>query len=517
MTTPLRRLASGVLVLLALGIVLRGPRLLPPRPVTGTLVGRRPALRPDYDGVTVPPNLAPLNFVVGEPGREFCVMVRGAAGSPLTVRSRTAKICFPRRPWRRLLAANRGERLTVRLAARQPGGGWQEFAPLTVRVAEEEIDPYLTYRLITPIYSLYSRVSIHQRDLRGATDRLVCHGRYFARGCVNCHSFAGYRTGTMSLGVRGDVYGNGTLLVQGGGARKLDAVWCCSSWHPSGRLAAYSMNRVRQFFHAAQPEQKDVIDLDSDVVVYTVGSHVVTTAPALADPRRLETYPAWSPDGRYLYFCSAPLLWKPGESGISPRYREVRYDLRRVAYDARTGTWGAAETVLSAAATGRSILLPRVSPDGRFLLFCMCDYGCFPIYQPSSDLYLMDLASRRYRRLELSSDRSESWHCWSSNGRWIAFSSKREDGLFTRTYLSHVDASGAVSGPLVLPQEDPTLYDRQVQTYTVPEFTREPVRVARRALSVAARTRGAKLQMPDISMTRKRPAAESPYSGAPAH
>ena len=138
-------------------------------------------------------------------------------------------------------------------------------------------------------------------------------------------------------------------------------------------------------------------------------------------------------------------------------YEKLKYDLRRISYDVATDQWGQAETVLSAEETGQSILLPRISPDGRFLVFCMCRYGCFPVYQPSSDLYLMDLATRQYRKLAINSEFSESWHSWSSNSRWIAFSSKRQGGLFTRTYLSYVDQAGTAHKPFVLPQQDPSL------------------------------------------------------------
>ena len=158
---------------------------------------------------------------------------------------------------------------------------------------------------------------------------------------------------------------------------------------------------------------------------------MVKTTPALAQKDRLETYPAWSPDGRFLYFCSAPLTWTD-RNVIPAQYDQIKYDLVRVAYDVHRDAWGPAETILSAQDTGLSILEPRISPDGRWLLFCMCKYGCFPVYQQSSDLYLIDLeAAERtgryeYRRLEVNSDESESWHSWSSNSRWIAFSSKRE-------------------------------------------------------------------------------------------
>jgi hypothetical protein len=89
----------------------------------------------------------------------------------------------------------------------------------------------------------------------------------------------------------------------------------------------------------------------------------------------------------------------------------------------------------------------------------------------------MDLETRRMRRLEINSDQSDSWHCWSSNSRWIVFSSKRRDQLFTRPYFSHVDQQGHCSKPFLLPQRDPRFYDAFVKTYNLPEFVRDPVTV----------------------------------------
>ena len=276
-----------------------------------------------------------------------------------------------------------------------------------------------------------------------------------------------------------------------------------TAWHPSGRLVVYSLNKVRQFFHAGREETRDVVDLDSDLVCYEVGAEAAKTAAGMADPDRLETYPTWSPDGRSLYFCRAPILWSDRSALPPEHYEAVRYDLMRISYDLETDTWGEAETVLSSDETGLSILLPRVSPDGKYLLFCMCRYGCFPIYQPGSDLYLMDLDSGQYRRLEINSDRSESWHSWSSNGRWFVFSSKRRDGIFTRSYLSYLDEAGTVHKPFLLPQEDPTFYDSCFKTYSVPEFTTEPVRVSPKELAEAASTaQPLEVSMPDVSMTR---------------
>jgi len=183
------------------------------------------------------------------------------------------------------------------------------------------------------------------------------------------------------------------------------------------------------------------------------------------------------------------VLWKDRDKIPPENYDKLKYDLRRIRYDARNNSWGRVETVLSAEQTGLSILLPRISPNGRFLLFCMCDYGCFPTFQPSSDLYIMDLSTGRYQSIAVNSKYSESWHSWSSNSRWIAFSSKRQDGLFTRTYISYIDDNGKAHKPFVLPQRDPIYYDSLLKTYSVPELVNDRVRVSKSLLGRAARNK----------------------------
>jgi len=245
---------------------------------------------------------------------------------------------------------------------------------------------------------------------------------------------------------------------------------------------------VRQFFHASGMEIRDVIDLDSVMLYYDIEEEEVKTDEGFSDIERLETYPTWSPDGRYLYFCSAAILWTDRNKVPPKNYDKVKYDLRRITYDVATDTWGEQETVLSSEETGLSILEPRISPNGRFLLFCMSKYGCFPVFQPSSDLYMMDLNTGEYRKLGINSRFSESWHSWSSNNRWIVFSSKRRGGLFTRLYISHVAEDGTVYKPFILPQKDPLFYDSYLETFSVPELITGPVTVSSRALARAVRS-----------------------------
>jgi dipeptidyl aminopeptidase/acylaminoacyl peptidase len=303
-------------------------------------------------------------------------------------------------------------------------------------------------------------------------------------GCINCHTFRQNRPDPMILQVR-EVPGKtrfGMVMTRNGHAEKIDTRTRFNrrsagfmSWHPNGTMAAFSTNHFGMYIHSSG-FLREVFDFASDLGIYHFDTSTVTTTPAISDPVRYENFPTWSPDGEYLYFCSAPDL--PVE-----RYQELRYDLMRIGYDAATGEWGELETVLSADETHLSITQPRISPDGRFLLFCMSDYGNFAVYQPSSDLYMMDTATGRWWRPDaLNSDRCESWHTWSSNSRWIVFSSKRLDGLYSRPFMSHIAPDGQVGKPVLLPQEDPRYYDSLLKTYNVPELVTAPVQIDREEL-----------------------------------
>jgi hypothetical protein len=451
------------------------------------VVAALPQIRPDHTGVTIPANIAPLNFFIDEGGDRFFVELSSSVGGSIEIASRSPDIVIPHEPWRRLLATNRGEMLRIRVFV-QRSQQWHRYKMITNQIAKHDIDAYLAYRLIDPVHQMWREVSIQQRELATYQESTVLDGMSFAESCVNCHSFVNNDPTRMCIGMRSRKYGDATLLVDRGEAKKVGTKFGYTAWHPSGRLAVYSMNMSWQFFHTAGAEVRDVIDMDSALAYYVVENESVAKVPGASDKLRLETYPAWSPDGRWLYYCSAPMLWSNTDAELPARYMEVRYDLMRVSYDPATGQWGDPETVLSAEETEMSILLPRISPDGRFLLFCMCRYGCFPIYQPSSDLYMMDLSTGEYRPLDINSEFAESWHSWSSNSRWIAFSSKRQGGLFTRCFLSFVDENGVAHKPFMPPQKDAQFYDSFLKTVSVPELINGPVPVSAKTLSRVARS-----------------------------
>jgi dipeptidyl aminopeptidase/acylaminoacyl peptidase len=172
---------------------------------------------------------------------------------------------------------------------------------------------------------------------------------------------------------------------------------------------------------------------------------------------------------------------------------DLRYNIFKKSFNPETFEFGPSEAVLRAdtlrsyvaqsnsadetIAPG-SAVLPRISPDGRFLLFTLASYGYFHIWHHDADLWLMDLQSGAVRRLdEVNSDDTESYHSWSSNGRWIVFSSRRDDGSFTRPFFAHVGPDGRCGKPFELPTADPNYHRQFLRCYNIPEFMRGPVTI----------------------------------------
>jgi hypothetical protein len=451
-------------------------------PEKAQLVSRRPVLYPDYAGTVIAPNIAPLNFEIKESGVRFLARITGEKGGSVEVSSHDGKIVFPARAWKQLIGQNRGAALSVTITVQDGDGTCRRFDAVRIDVAREDVDRYIVYRLIPPLDHYYLNMGIYQRDLEGFSERPVIENQNFSigrNGCVNCHSFRRNRPDRMSLQVRTADFGRPMVVIKDGVPRTVDtsasgfskSPAAFNEWHPDGRYIAYSVNTVMPVEHMIG-EHRDAWDQDSDLAVYDTDTNQVSTTHDIADPDRRETWPAWSADGRTLYFCSAPQLpWT--------QMQEVKYDLMRISFDAATGTFGRRETVLSAADSGKSAAQPRESPDGRWLLFLLANYGNFPIFQPTSDLYVIDLKSGQRKPLTaLNSRWSASWHSWSSSGRWIAFASKREGGVLARIYFSYFDRNGEAHKPFVMPQEDPSFYESYTLTYNVPELIIAPVPVS---------------------------------------
>jgi len=436
-----------------------------------------PSIIPDYTDLVIPPNIAPLNFKLTEAADEASLRIVPDSGDPIDLKSGDGSFRIPIKAWKKMLAKNRGRSLAMRIRVKKEGR-WREFEPIINRISTEPIDPFLAYRLINPAFSLWSSMGLYQRNLETFEQKPILINRLTQHNCMNCHNFRNNDPDCMLMHLRSGP-GSGTLIRWKGGIRKVNTATGFNkagsypSWHPDGNIIAFSANSLTMFFHACG-ESRDVLDSGSDLVLYLIDKNTITADPGIADPNRMETFPCWSPDGRQLYFCAADQI---NDSGKGVVYSNIHYDLMRIAYDAATGSWGKPETVLASKQAGGSITIPRVSPDGRFLLFTLADYGNFPVYLKSADLVLLDLKTGKARRLECNSGQTDSFHSWSSNGRWFVFSSKRLDGLCARPFFSYITRDGAVSKPFLLPQEDPGFYETFLKTYNVPELVRGPIEV----------------------------------------
>jgi hypothetical protein len=444
-------------------------------------VERQPVISPDYTNTTLPPNIAPTNFIIKEPASAYFVRVSSEQGKDIDIFSRSPNIRIPLKPWKQLLNQNRSRPLIITIFIRDSDGVWSRFAPIENHIAQEEIDSHLVYRLMKPLYQYWDKLGIYQRDLTSFDERPIVLNTAMGKNCVNCHSFHNYNPDQMIFHMRAGAVGTSMILAYDGEVHKIDTSTSFNhatsyrSWHPNGQIIAFAFNTVKQVFHAVG-KNLDVYDRASDLLLYNIKTNTITTSPKISSAERIETYPEWSPDGKYLYFCSSPALDTYGQE--EHPIKKIKYDLMRISYDVQTNSWGDVEPVLLASKLGLSAAHPKLSPDGKYILFCMSEYSYFPLYMPDSDLYLLDTETMEFHKPDkINSDRAESYHCFSSNGRWIVFSSKRQDGQSTHPYFSYFDTHGNFSKPFLLPQKDPEYQQSRVIVYNVPEFVKGPVKI----------------------------------------
>ena len=449
------------------------------------------SIYPDYRDVVVPPNIAPLNFIVSDSSAtSFVVQLQGGGQELLAAAAANGTVQMDTTRWRALLLASKGTEVSVSVYARH-AEGWVRFKPHKFGVAEEPIDAFLSYRLIEPGYELYRQLGIYQRNLTTFDEVPVYeNNREYNDAdnhCVNCHNFRMGSTESMLFHVRANH--GGTVIVQNGKAHKVqlkDSTIITSavypSWHPTENLVAFSTNKTGQAFHLFYPEAIEVMDERSDLLLYDVAKNEVSHIIRTADD--LETFPCWSADGTRLYYCSAKMprsRVSRADLAVIASYDSLFYDLWSVPFDTATYTFGQPRLEVDASSQGMSCSVPRVSPDGRYLLYTYGKYGQFHIWHKSADLWVKDLKSLSGEGVPLTAANSpdaDSYHCWSSNGRWIVFSSRRDDGNFTRPYITYFSAQGHARKPFMLPQRDPEYNLLLLKSYNVPELTRSPVRVS---------------------------------------
>ena len=435
-----------------------------------------PRIFPDYREVTIPVNIAPLNFKM-EGADQIEVEFRKGEDLLYTCKGRE-KIDIPLKKWKHMLETCKGEDLFVKVFVYDQDQ-WLGFKPFPVHVVTDSIDPYLAYRLIEPGYELGKRLALFQRELSTFEEKAFVPAALVENSCVNCHAFCNYSPDCFMFHIRWDKAG--TVIVEPGKVQKINtktdrviAPGAYRMWHPSGKYIAFSNNKTHQAFHALQEKKIEVYDLASDLMIYDVVHNRVLTDSRFTESKVWETFPAWSPDGKYLYFCQAL------SQNMPMGYQKLKYRLYRVAFDEQTGILAdSIEKITIPDEELKSVSFPSVSPDGRYVLYTVARSGTFPVHHKDADLEMLDLNTGLPVDIEVLNSRfCESYHAWSSSGRWIVFNSRRMDNLYTYTYFAYFDRNGKAGKPFILPQRDPDYYVTGLKSFNIPEFIKGPVRVS---------------------------------------
>lgn len=461
-------------------------------PVSAEETNESAEIFPDYSGVVIPYNIAPLNFMVKNAGENYVCVIEGKNGSPLIEGAKAdGKFDFELEKWKTLLALNKRGELRFTIYSNTENG-WKKHPSFSILVAEEEIDSFVSYRLIEPGYELYHQMGIYQRDLTNFDESVIYENNFDGSDshCINCHSYQNYGSNNLLFHVRG-AHG-GTVIVQGGKADKRimttehtlgNAVY--PSWHPEKPWLVFSSNMTSQSFHMRDMQKVEVVDHASDLLFYDAGKNEISNI--LKTNADLENFPCWSPDGKKIYYCKAtvPALdsldvkeTNKRQRIIMDNYDHIYYDLMSLPFNEEASSWGDPEIEVACSEDSLSASVPRVSPDGRYVLFTLAQFGQFHIWHKSSDLYIKDLQTGVIRPLaNANSDEADSYHGWSSNGRWIVFATRRDDGNYSHLYIAYFDRRGKEHKAFLLPQKDPESNMIRLKSYNVPEFTKDKVSV----------------------------------------
>lgn len=498
-----------------------------------------PTIYPDYIGVTVPINIAPLHFHIDHDSTATDFVTRFTAGGKEWVVA-GENVRPGLKKWHKMidaaLAANGDINVDVFVKA---NNAWLKHKTFNITVSNDSIDPYISYRLISPSYVTYEDLTLNQRCLETFVESLI-YGNMINSDeengqCINCHHAQWYNPERIQFHVRQHL--GGTVIAYDGKIQKIDlktdstiSAGVYPSWHPRKPWIVYSTNNTGQSFHTRDVQKIEVQDTKSNLIFYDLENNTVT--PITRDSTDLDCFPFWSPDGKYIYYVSAH--WEKIDTLVGldfeliKNYKSLQYNLYRKAFNEKTLTFGPRELVYNAVARNRSVTLPRISPDGRWLMFTQGQFGVFHIWHNDADLFLMDLnkqvpvpeptafnivtpenlpeellptmanniereaiadslreaAGSQYplpdniRCIdELNSHDVESYHSWSSNGCWVIFSSRRDDGNFTRPFIAHFDGKGHFSKPFELPQDNPQFHRQFMRSYNIPEFLAGPVTI----------------------------------------
>ncbi len=213
------------------------------------------------------------------------------------------------------------------------------------------------------------------------------------------------------------------------------------------------------------------------LVVYDTEKGTFKPLPGADDPEYVQSNPTWSPDGKSIVFARTKAYRKDSIANATsvllsekdvPEFvkdkEPFKFDLYRVPFN--DGRGGKAEPIEGASHNGKSNYFAKFSPDGKWIIFCKAEN--YMLLMPDSELYIIPAEGGEARRLRANTPRMNSWHSWSSNGRWLVFSSKANTA-YTQLFLTHIDEQGESTPPVVLDR-----FTGSDRAANIPEFVALP-------------------------------------------
>lgn len=325
------------------------------------------------------------------------------------------------------------------------------------------------------------------RDISKTESRVVMHD---LPTCANCHSFSTDGK-TMGLDVDGPANDKGLYAVLKVGKQMAIRNEDTISWNADFSIGA---SRVG-FMSQVSPDGTKILTTVAGPGRSNAGNYFIANykdyrflqvfyptrgilawydrqtgrrqpLPGADDPRYVQTDGVWSPDGKYIVFARAEAKdpYLPGQiqavEANDPNETQIQYGLYRIPFN--DGKGGVAEPITGAFNNGMSNSFPKISPDGRWIVFVKCRNG--QLMRPDSELYIVPAKGGTARRMRANTSLMNSWHSFSPNGRWLVFSSKSRSP-YTQMYLTHIDENGNDSPPILI--DNATAANRAVN---LPEF-----------------------------------------------
>lgn len=381
---------------------------------------------------------------------------------------------FPMHRWRTMLEKSAGDTLYIKLSATVKGEKIN-FDRFFWDIRSEKIDRYISYRLIEPAYEVWHSLSVNEREVETFRERKLAENSITGKSCMNCHTSNRAESPVTFLHARSK--GGGTVYAGDGAIRKLNTASDSTAGpavygeiSQNGRYGVFTTADIRNGLQSGRLGRLEVYDSSSDLILIDFENNTITDSPLVKGTGFQETFPCWNAANDRVYFCRARSLPQPDST------KSMHYNLYSIDFDSEQGRFGQdLRLEFDAEALGKSVSFPKCSPDGRHLLMSVSDYGTFPIWHVETDLWMLDIETGAIDRMERTNgEYSDSYHCWSSNGRWICWASKRGDRVYGRPYFAFIAEDGSSTKAFVLPQRNPDKYLTTLKSYNIPELYDTP-------------------------------------------